>query len=61
MAEQINASAGLGFVVNNAREFLRTDIVVFGLVIYSLLGLLTDSLVRVLERRALRWRPAALR
>ncbi len=61
MAEQINASAGLGFVVNNAREFLRTDIVVFGLVIYSLLGLLTDSIVRVLERRALRWRPAASR
>ncbi|MEV0331244.1 ABC transporter permease [Nocardia sp. NPDC050717] len=61
VAEQINASAGLGFVVNNAREFLRTDIVVFGLVIYSLLGLLTDSIVRVLERRALRWRPPALR
>ncbi|WP_280348925.1 ABC transporter permease [Nocardia neocaledoniensis] len=61
VAEQINASAGLGFVVNNAREFLRTDIVVFGLVIYSLLGLLTDSIVRVLERRALRWRPAMSR
>ncbi|MCA2205529.1 ABC transporter permease subunit [Nocardia rosealba] len=57
VAEQINASAGLGFVVNNAREFLRTDIVVFGLVVYSLLGLLTDSLVRLAERRALRWRP----
>ncbi|WP_278261758.1 ABC transporter permease subunit [Nocardia sp. AG03] len=61
VAEQINASAGLGFVVNNAREFLRTDIVVFGLVIYSLLGLLTDSIVRLLERRALRWRPAVHR
>ncbi|MET9212311.1 MULTISPECIES: ABC transporter permease [unclassified Nocardia] len=61
VAEQINASAGLGFVVNNAREFLRTDIVVFGLVIYSLLGLATDSVVRLLERRALRWRPAVHR
>ncbi|WP_410871146.1 ABC transporter permease [Nocardia sp. A7] len=61
VAEQINASAGLGFVVNNAREFLRTDIVVFGLVVYSLLGLLTDSIVRLFERRALRWRPAVHR
>ncbi|MGN2639208.1 ABC transporter permease [Nocardia takedensis] len=58
VAEQINASAGLGFVVNNAREFLRTDIVIFGLLIYSLLGLLTDAIVRALELRALRRRTA---
>ncbi|MBH0781452.1 ABC transporter permease [Nocardia bovistercoris] len=58
VAEQINASAGLGFVVNNAREFLRTDIVIFGLLIYSLLGLITDAIVRALELRALRWRTA---
>ncbi|WP_040797577.1 ABC transporter permease [Nocardia higoensis] len=56
VAEQINASAGLGFVVNNAREFLRTDIVIFGLLVYSLLGLITDAVVRALEHRALRWR-----
>lgn len=55
VAEQINASAGLGFIVNNAREFLRTDIVIFGLLVYGLLGLLTDAVVRVVERRALRW------
>jgi sulfonate transport system permease protein len=59
VAEQINASAGLGFIVNNAREFLRTDIVIFGLLLYSLLGLITDSIVRVAERRALRWQPKA--
>ncbi|MFF0543321.1 ABC transporter permease [Nocardia thailandica] len=55
VAEQINASAGLGFIVNNAREFLRTDIVIFGLLVYGLLGLITDAAVRVVERRALRW------
>ena len=59
VAEQINASAGLGFIVNNAREFLRTDIVIFGLLLYSLLGLITDSIVRVAEKRALRWQPKA--
>ena len=61
VAEQINASAGLGFVVNNAREFLRTDIVIFGLLIYSLLGLVTDAIVRALEHRALRWRTSVHR
>ena len=56
VAEQINADDGLGFMINGAREFLRTDIVVFGLIVYSLLGLATDSLVRLLERKALVWR-----
>lgn len=61
VAEQINASAGLGFIVNNAREFLRTDIVIFGLLIYGLLGLITDSIVRWFELRALRWQPGVAR
>lgn len=56
VAEQVNADAGLGFMINDAREFLRTDIIVVGLVVYSALGLLTDSLVRLIERRALIWR-----
>ncbi|KJK42109.1 ABC transporter permease [Lentzea aerocolonigenes] len=55
VGEQINADAGLGFLINNAREFLRTDVVVVGLVVYALLGLTTDALVRLLERRVLRW------
>jgi len=56
VAEQVNAGAGLGFMVNNARDVLRTDIIVVGLLCYAALGLLTDSIVRVLEKRALRWR-----
>ncbi len=56
ISEQINATAGIGYLMTNAREFMRTDIIVVGLVVYSLLGLLTDALVRVLERRVLSWR-----
>ena len=40
-------------MIMNAREFLRTDVIVVGLVVYALLGLGTDALVRRLERRAL--------
>ena len=61
VAEQINASAGLGYIINNAREFLRTDIVIFGLLVYGLLGLVTDAIVRWLERWALRWQPGGSR
>ena len=57
IAEQINASAGLGFLVNNARDFMRTDIIVVCLMVYALLGLSVDFLIRIIENRALAWRP----
>lgn len=56
VAETISASSGLGYTINLAREFQRTDIVVVGLAVYSILGLVTDAIVRNLERRALAWR-----
>ncbi|MDP2710907.1 MAG: ABC transporter permease [Solirubrobacteraceae bacterium] len=59
VAEQINASSGLGYMINNARDFLQTDTIVVGLLAYAALGLITDAIVRVLERRALRWRDEA--
>jgi len=58
VGEQINATAGIGYMMTNAREFMRTDIIVVGLVVYSLLGLATDGLVRAVERRVLNWRVA---
>jgi sulfonate transport system permease protein len=61
VAEQVNADAGLGYLIDDARDFLRTDVIVVGLVVYSALGLLTDAAVRLIERRALRWRPSFTR
>lgn len=58
VAEQINASAGLGYLVNNARDFMRTDIIVVCLMVYAALGLGADWLLRLVERRALAWRPS---
>jgi sulfonate transport system permease protein len=56
VAETVSADSGLGYMINHAREFLQTDIIVVGLAVYSILGLATDSLVRLIERRALAWR-----
>jgi sulfonate transport system permease protein len=61
VAEQIAASEGLGYMINSARDFLQTDVIVVGLLAYAILGLLTDALVRVLEKRALRYRDEGLR
>ncbi|OZF29330.1 ABC transporter permease [Rhodococcus sp. 14-2496-1d] len=56
VAEQINAESGLGYIINNARDFLRVDTIIFGLVVYALMGIATDGIVRILEKRALRYR-----
>ncbi|HEX7887003.1 MAG TPA: ABC transporter permease [Phenylobacterium sp.] len=61
VAEQINASAGLGHLINNARDFMRTDVIVVCLVVYASLGLGADLLVRILEARALAWRPSFIK
>lgn len=58
VGEQVNSHSGIGFMINNAREFLQTDVVVVGLVVYAALGLATDALVRGLEHRVLSWRGA---
>lgn len=55
--EQVNADDGLGFLMNQAREFFRTDVIVVCLVVYAVLGLLADFIVRTLERLLLQWRP----
>ncbi|HEX3784874.1 MAG TPA: ABC transporter permease subunit [Pseudonocardiaceae bacterium] len=56
IAEQLNATSGIGYLMNQAQSWYRTDIIVLGLLIYGLLGLASDGLVRLLERRLLVWR-----
>jgi sulfonate transport system permease protein len=56
VAEQVNANAGLGFMINQGTQFDQNNVIFVALLVYTVLGLLTDWLVRVLERRALRWR-----
>lgn len=55
--ESVNADAGIGFLMNQAREFFRTDVIVVCLVVYAFLGLAADVIVRTLERLLLQWRP----
>ena len=57
VAETVGAQAGLGFVAMDAREFLRTDVIVLVVVIYALIGVAADALVRLAERKILAWHP----
>ena len=57
-AETIAAQSGIGYMAMQAREFMQTDVIVLSILLYALLGKGADSLVKVLERRTLAWRPA---
>ena len=57
VAETISAQAGIGYMTMNAREFLQTDVVLVGILLYALLGKLADLLSKGLERWWLRWHP----
>lgn len=56
--EQINTTEGIGYLMNRARDFGQTDIIVVGLAIYAILGLGSDFVVRAWERKALSYRKA---
>jgi len=58
VAETISAQEGIGYMTMNAREFLQTDVVLVGILLYALLGKFADLFARGLERHFLRWNPA---
>jgi sulfonate transport system permease protein len=58
VAETISASSGIGYMTMNAREFMQTDVVLLGIIVYALLGKLADVATRWVERRALAWHPS---
>ncbi len=55
VAETISASSGIGYMTMNAREFLQTDVVLVGVLLYALLGKAADLASRALERRWIGW------
>ncbi|HEY9218928.1 MAG TPA: ABC transporter permease [Phenylobacterium sp.] len=56
VVEQLNATSGIGYMINLARTYAQTDVIVVGIVVYALLGLASDFAVRALEARLLSWR-----
>ncbi|MFE1802087.1 ABC transporter permease [Streptomyces sp. NPDC059517] len=54
--EQINATSGLGYLMFQAQNYGQTDVILVGLLIYGIFGLVSDSAVRLIERRVLSWR-----
>jgi taurine transport system permease protein len=55
-AEMVAATAGLGQMVLNASNFLRTDIVVMGIIVIGIVAYLFDMMMRKLERWLVPWK-----
>ncbi|MGW0994068.1 ABC transporter permease [Streptomyces sp. NPDC002523] len=55
-AEDINSTAGIGYLMSTAQEYSRTDILAVCILVYALIGLAADGTVRLLERLLMPWR-----
>ncbi|MCY9203935.1 ABC transporter permease [Bacillus atrophaeus] len=56
VAELMGSSEGIGYMIMDARQFSQTNKVFVGIIIFAVVGKLTDSFVRLLERKLLKWR-----
>jgi taurine transport system permease protein len=55
-AEMVAANKGLGQMVLNASNFLRTDIVIMGIIVIGVVAYLFDLLMRYVERFVVPWK-----
>ncbi|MCM2532363.1 aliphatic sulfonate ABC transporter permease SsuC [Neobacillus pocheonensis] len=58
VAETIASNSGIGYMAMNAREFMRLDVVVLSIILYALLGKLSDLVAKIAEKRFLKWHPS---
>lgn len=55
-AEQIATDAGIGYMAMTARELLQMDKIVLAIILYAILGKLSDVAATSLEKLLIRWR-----
>lgn len=60
-AEQVNANSGLGYLALNPRASLRTDIILGVVLLYAVLGVVIDVVIRVVQAAILPWHRTVLR
>jgi ABC-type nitrate/sulfonate/bicarbonate transport system, permease component len=56
VAEMMGSSSGIGYIINDARSFSLTSVIFVGIIVFAVVGKVTDSLVKLAENRLLRWR-----
>lgn len=59
-AELVSSTTGLGYLIMDARQYGNTDIVIIGMITIGIIGKIMDSLLKWIERKAIRWQPDIL-
>lgn len=54
-AELVSSTTGLGYLIMNARQFGKTDIVIVGMLTIGITGKIMDSLLKLAEKLVIRW------
>lgn len=54
-AELMGSSEGVGYLIMDARQFSQTSIVFVGVIIFAVFGKLSDSIVKLFEKKLLKW------
>ena len=55
-AEMVAATAGMGWLVLDASNYLRSDIVFMGVIIMGITGILLDIIIRNIESKIIHWK-----
>jgi NitT/TauT family transport system permease protein len=55
VAEMLAVRSGLGYLLNDAYQFYRNDVVIASMLSIGILGYLSDKLVVLVQQRALQW------
>jgi sulfonate transport system permease protein len=55
-AETINANQGIGYLANQASSFNQVPVLVVCIIIYALMGIVADLIVRTIEKLSMPWR-----
>lgn len=55
-AEMLASNAGLGNMIIMGRQFVRTDIIILGMIVIGLIGFTLNAIFKLIEKRVLRGR-----
>ena len=59
VAELYAQTQGIGVMLDRAADTLQSDVMMFGVLLFTLMGVITTTLAGSIERRFQRWRPSA--